>query len=81
MKAMNQAIITAELDSAITFSKSALESGSEEKKAKQKANGRKAYDKAFHFLANNTLSLPIEIEISKKLSFLKSELEELGENF
>ena len=73
--------IAVQLDLAISFCKIAAESDNEQKITKFRADARRAYDMALHFLVSNPLEQGEQIAITKKLVSLKSDLRELGEKF
>lgn len=62
-----------------TLSHIALRSTSEEKRARNQANARKAYDAILHFLPSSHLDAEQVAEIKYKLEELKSDLRLLGE--
>ena len=71
-----------DLDIALTFADIALNAGADsEKRIRNQANARKAYDNAIHLLRRLTLANVEVREVDQKLRRLKSALQELGEFF
>ena len=73
------AFLRAELDTGFTFSKIALGANYEDKRARNQANARRAYDTILHFLPSTDLEADEATEIKSKLEQLKSGLKVLGE--
>ena len=71
--------LRAELLTARTLSNIALRSMSEEKRARNQANARKAYDAILRFLPRSNLDVEQAAEIKSKLEELQSDLRLLGE--
>jgi len=71
--------LRAELLTARTLSNIALRSMSEEKRNRNQANARKAYDAILRFLPRSNLDVEQAAEIKSKLEELESDLRLLGE--
>jgi hypothetical protein len=73
--------LQAELETGMTFAQVAESASQEEKKRRNIANARKAYDSVLRFLPDSKLSDDEFSEIKIKLEELRFALESLGENF
>jgi hypothetical protein len=73
--------LVADLDLGITFARIALESGSDDTRARNRRNARKAYDTTLCFLPRGRPTRPERKQINEKLAALKSRLQSLGETF
>ena len=71
--------LRAELLTGRTLSHIALRSMNEEKRIRNQANARKAYDAILRFLPGSNLDVEQAAEIKSKLEELKSDLRLLGE--
>ena len=71
--------VKAELKAGLTFSHIALQSKSQEKTARNRANARKAYDAILRFANESALSHEGVEEFANLLADLKSNLLQLGE--
>ena len=71
--------IKIDLETAITFAKTARESSHPEKTAGNRQNARKGYDTVIHLLRTATLTQVERENIATKLEWLKAALSDLGE--
>ena len=75
------AFLQAELRLGLTMSRIALQAHHGAKKERNRINARKAYDAILHYLPDSNLSAQEAQEIKTGLSALRSELQNLGEEF
>lgn len=70
-----------EIRTGLTFSRIALDSTRKDKRERNRANARKAYDAIVRFMHGSTPDADEAKEIKRGLAQLKSELVKLGEEF
>jgi hypothetical protein len=68
-------------ETALTFSRLALETDDPEKKERNRKNARRAYDTILHLRGNVSFTHSQEAYLREKMGRLKSDLERLGEQF
>ena len=71
--------LRAELDTGLTFSRVAETTAHEDKRRRNCAHARKAYDTVLHFLPNSSLDNGEMNEVKTKLEELRFALQSLGE--
>jgi len=71
--------LRAEALAGLTFSKIALQSRYQEKKDRNRAKARKAYDTLLRFMPRHHATSEAWVEIRAKVAELKSNLQQLGE--
>ena len=81
---MDQQEITAdflknELQTGITFADLALTAKHDDRRERNKANARKAYDTALRFIDTSSPTPEITAELKHRLEHLRAQLKELGE--
>jgi hypothetical protein len=81
---MDQQEITAEflkneLQTGITFADLALSAKHEDRRERNRANARKAYDTALHFMSTLSPTSEIPAELKDRLEHLRTRLKQLGE--
>ena len=70
-----------ELETGLTFSRIASDSRYSDKRDRNRANARKAYDTALGWTKRLSLNAEDSLEVGEKLKKLKAALEKLGERF
>lgn len=82
LNATSVQVLKTDLETALTFVRIAREAGEDaEKKRRNQANARKAYDSVLHYEKRLDLSADERRELAEKLKRLKSALIDLGEVF
>ena len=81
---MDQQEVTAnflknELQTGITFADLALTARHEDRRERNKANARKAYDTALRFMSTGSPTPKITAEMEDRLEHLRAQLKKLGE--
>ena len=73
--------IQAELDTGLTFARVAASAKYENRRERNLANARKAYDTALDFMSRSAFPNAESAELQDKSNELKRELQRLGETF
>src|SRR5215472_13553333 len=80
LNATNADFLLIDVETALTFSKMALETNDEAKKHRNRINARKAYDTILRHWNRVTFSPGDEVHMHEMMSHLKHDLAMLGEN-